>query len=60
MENEEIDISSIDNDDQNIHKNHIVKNNVKLDKNNIFFGEKEKNFIEDKQDSLESFLSELK
>ena len=60
MENEEIDISSIDNDDQNIHKNHIVKNNVKLDKNNIFFGEKEKNFIEDKNDSLESFLSELK
>ena len=60
MENEEIDISSIDNDDQNIYKNHSVKNNAKYNKNNIIFGEKEKNYIDDKQNSLESFLGELK
>ena len=61
MENEDIDISSIGDDAQNIHKISSMKNNVKIDKNNIFFGEKEKKFIEDdKKDSLVSFLNELK
>lgn len=75
MENEDIDISSIDSSEKNIHKNHSMKNNIKINKKNIFlgekekklnddkkniiFGEKEKKFIDDKKDSLVSFLDEL-
>lgn len=56
MSNEDIDISSIGNDD---HKNYSVKNDVKIDKINILFGEKETKIFDDKKDSLVSFLNEL-
>ena len=57
----DIELSSIDNNNNNIKKLSPNKNNIKIkDKNeNILFGEKEKEFIDGKRDSIISILDEF-
>ena len=54
-----MEISSIESSDKNTQKNSSMKNNIKIEKD-IFFGEKEREFINDtNKDSLVSVLNEF-
>ena len=59
MANDTMEISSIGSSEKNSPKNFSMKNNIKIEKN-IFFGQKEREFINDtKKDSLVSVLNEF-
>ena len=62
MTNADIEISSIefssDKKIKNIHKNYSMKKKVSK-KSSIFFGDDVKEYINDKKDSLISFLDDL-